>query len=312
MTLLTDVAPIAAILDRPHGLLEAPRFGPDEEVVYSDVLAGGLWACAHDGVVRELVPKRRGIGGAVAHADGGWVISGRSIVHVLADGSQRELLDGDADTWRGGDVDWTGGGGASWSGGGAAAWSGGDEVCGFNDLGATPEGDLLAGVLRYRPLAGEPERDGLLVRIDGGGEVHVLTEEVIWPNGIGVAPDGGDIYLSDYARASVLALHADGSGVREFARSPRGSADGLAVDADGGVWVALGEGAGVARFEPDGKLDQVVALPARFVSSLSFGGPDMRDVLLSTADNLVRPELGGMILRARSAIAGVPLCPVAV
>ena len=315
MTLLTDVAPIAAILDRPHGLLEAPRFGPDEEVVYSDVLAGGLWACAHDGVVRELLPKRRGIGGAVAHADGGWVISGRSIVHVLADGSQRELLDGDGDddagTSRGGEVGWSGGGEAGWSGG-EGGWAGGGEVCGFNDLGATPEGDLLAGVLRYRPLAGEPERNGLLVRIDSGGDVHVLTEEVTWPNGIGVAPDGGQIYLSDYARATVLAVEPDGDGVREFARSPRGSADGLAVDAEGGVWVALGEGAGVARFESGGKLDQVVPLPARFVSSLSFGGPDMRDVLVSTADNQVRPERGGMILRARSAIAGMPLCPVTV
>jgi len=111
MTLLSDVTTIAAVLDRPHGLLEAPRFGHDGEVVYSDVIAGGLWACAPDGVVRELVPKRRGIGGAVAHADGGWVISGRSIVHVLADGSQRELLDGDADadTSRGGEVGWSGG-----------------------------------------------------------------------------------------------------------------------------------------------------------------------------------------------------------
>jgi sugar lactone lactonase YvrE len=319
MTLLTDLAPIPAILDRPHGLLEAPRFGPDEEVVYSDALAGGLWACAHDGVVRELLPKRRGIGGAVAHADGGWVISGRTIVHLLADGSQRELLDDgdgsdgddeDVGTSRGGEIGWAGGGEIGWSGGGAGRWSRGGEVCGFNDLGATPGGDLLAGVLRYRPLAGEPERNGLLVRIDSGGDVHVLTEEVTWPNGIGVAPDGGQIYLSDYARATVLAIEPDGDGVREFARSPRGSADGLAVDAEGGVWVALGEGAAVARFEPDGKLDEIVPLPARFVSSLSFGGPDMRDVLVSTADNQVRPERGGMILRARSAIAGMPLSPV--
>jgi hypothetical protein len=58
MTLLSDPAPVAAVLDRPHGLLEAPRLGRDGEMVYSDVVAGGLWACATDGVVRELVPKR--------------------------------------------------------------------------------------------------------------------------------------------------------------------------------------------------------------------------------------------------------------
>ncbi|MGP0100330.1 MAG: SMP-30/gluconolactonase/LRE family protein [Solirubrobacteraceae bacterium] len=95
-------------------------------------------------------------------------------------------------------------------------------------------------------------------------------------------------------------------------RSPRGSADGLAVDCDGGVWVALGEGGGVARFLPDGGLDDVVDLPASFVSSLSFGGSDMRDVLITTADNHVRPELGGTLLRARSAIPGVEVTPVVV
>ena len=70
----------------------------------------------------------------------------------------------------------------------------------------------------------------------------------------------------------MLALPAGGGPARTFARSPRGSADGLAVDVDGGVWVALGEGAGIARFAPDGTLDGVADVPVAFVSSLSFGG----------------------------------------
>jgi sugar lactone lactonase YvrE len=89
-----------------------------------------------------------------------------------------------------------------------------------------------------------------------------------------------------------------------------GSADGLAVDAEGGVWIALAEGGGVARFYPDGRLHEVVDLPATLVSSLSFGGPDMRDVLITTADNEVQPELGGTLLRARSEVAGLALAPV--
>ncbi len=287
MTSLSELAPIAAILDRPHGLLEAPRFGPGGEVVYSDVLGGGLWACALDGVIEELLPKRRGIGGAVAHAKGGWVISGRSLLHLLPDGRQRELLVA-----------------------GEGTWPGGEQACGFNDLGATADGELLAGVLRYRPLAGEPERPGQLLRLDASGEAHVLTEELTWPNGIGVAPDGATIYVSDYARACVLALDADGANLREFCRAPRGSADGLAVDSEGGVWVALGEGAGVARFAPDAALDQIAPVPVRFVSSLCFGGADMRDVLLTSGDNEIRPELGGAVFRGRSEHAGLALTPV--
>jgi gluconolactonase len=167
-------------------------------------------------------------------------------------------------------------------------------------------------MLRYRPMAGEPPREGALLLLGEGGGVRVLSERVVWPNGIGLAPDRHTVYLSDYAERRVLVTDLDGAETREFARSPKGSADGLAVDAEGGVWVALGEGGGVARFEPGGRLDEVIAMPAAFVSSLSFGGPDMRDVLITTADNRERPELGGTLLRARSELPGLRVYPLRV
>jgi sugar lactone lactonase YvrE len=68
----------------------------------------------------------------------------------------------------------------------------------------------------------------------------------------------------------------------------------------------------VARFHPDGRLDELISLPATFVSSLSFGGRDLCDVLISTADNIAAPELGGSLLRARSEVAGLAVEPVAV
>ena len=56
---------------------------------------------------------------------------------------------------------------------------------------------------------------------------------------------------------------------------------------------------------PDGSLDEVAPVPAGFASSLCFGGPDLREVLITIADNQVRPELGGALLRARSTLAGL-------
>jgi len=281
MTSLSTPEPILAILTHPHGLLEGPRLGSDGEAVYSDVIAGGLWACSSDGVLRELLPKRRGIGGVLAHARGGWVLSGRSLIHLLPDGEQRELHSGDG-------------------------------VCGFNDLGTNLAGDVLAGALRYRPLAGEAPREGQLLRVGRDGEVSVLNEQVVWPNGIGISPDGETIYLSDYASGTVLAIAVNGGEARDFCRVPRGSTDGLAVDCEGGVWVALGEAGEIARFGPDGGLDEVFPMPTSFVSSLSFGGPDMCDVLISTADNRVDPQLGGTLLRARSDVPGLVVTPVGV
>ena len=78
------------------------------------------------------MPGRRGIGGIVPHADGGWVISGRTVLHLRPDGEQRELL---ADA----------------------------EVPGYNDLFSTPDGGLLAGELRYRPMSDEEPREGRVV-----------------------------------------------------------------------------------------------------------------------------------------------------
>jgi gluconolactonase len=281
MSLLTEVEPVTAVLEHPHGLLEAPRFDSDGGFVYSDVLGGGLWRCSAQGRVCELLAKRRGIGGAVPHRDGGWVISGRDVIHLAPDGSQRALL---ADA----------------------------SARGYNDLHTTPEGELLAGMLRYRPLAGEPPRNGALVRLARDGSVSVLSEELIWPNGIGVSPDGDSVYVSDYERALVLAVPASGGAARELCRVPGGSADGLAVDREGGIWVALGPGGAVARFLADGQLDQLTALPAGFVSSLCFGGRDAREVLISTADNRLQPELGGTLLRARSSVPGLALVAAAV
>ena len=281
MTLLSALEPLAGVLNRPHGLLEGPCFGAGGEAVYSDVLAGGMWSCGADGEVHELLGRRRGIGGIVEHADGGWVLSGRSIVHLTGDGEQREILSGDG-------------------------------VCGYNDLGVAVDGELLAGALHYRPLAAEPPRQGRLLAVAADGRVQVLSDEVTWPNGIGVSPDGQTVYLSDYAHRVVLAISRAGGRARRFCSMPRGSADGLAVDAEGGVWVALGDGGGIARFLPDGELQEIVPLPAGFVSSLCFGGPDMCDVLISTADNQVQPELGGTLLTARSEVPGLALTPARV
>jgi sugar lactone lactonase YvrE len=278
-SLLSEPAPLEAVLARPHGLLEGPRITP-EGVVFSDVIAGGLFRVA-DGAVSELLPRRRGIGGLVPHREGGFVLTGRSILHLRADGEQRELLAIDG-------------------------------VAGFNDLSTAANGDLLVGALRYRPLAGELPQPGMLVRLPAEGSAETLSEDVIWPNGVGVSPDGSTVYLSDYARRRVLAFPADGGAAEVFAESPRGSADGLAVDADGGVWVALGEGGGVARFTPAGQLHAIADVPARFVSSLCFGGDDGRDVAITTADNLHTPETGGCVFMARSDVAGLPVAPAAV
>jgi gluconolactonase len=263
--LLSTPEPLPSVQVQQHSLLEAPRVDAEGTVTYSDVIGGGVYRTQGVLPPETVLPKRRGIGGHVPHSDGGIVVTGRSVLHVNGD-EQRELLTAEG-------------------------------VHGFNDLTTDPAGHVLAGALRFSPMAGESPVPGEVWRI-GGGEAAIVAADIDWPNGIAVTADGKRMYVSDTARGvvKVFELDAGPDAGEEFAAAPRGIPDGLALDEDGGLWVALGDG-GIARFEPTGELDKRIDFPSSFASSLTFGGPDRRDVFCTTAD--------GNIFRARSEVAGL-------
>jgi sugar lactone lactonase YvrE len=257
------------------GLLEGPTVDGVGGVYFSDVLQGGVYRWSPDGV-EQVVPKRRGIGGIVVHEDGGLVVTGRDVTHVR-DGESRVLLAVDG-------------------------------VPGFNDLAAAPDGSVYVGSLRFMPFKGEQPVPGEIWRIPPQGDATPVAGGVMWANGIGFSPDGAIAYGSDYARKCVLAwdVAADGAlaAPRVFAEMTAGSADGLAVDEEGGVWVATGEAGNVVRFRADGSFDRKLDVPGPFVSSLCFGGENMHDVFITTGD--------GKLLRGRADVPGLPLTPARV
>jgi gluconolactonase len=256
-----------------YGLVEAPTVDGEGNVYFSDALGGGVHRWSPDGGVETVIPKRRGIGGMCLHADGGMVVSGRDVQHVRG-GESRTLLALDG-------------------------------VTGFNDMGVDGDGRVYAGALRFMPFGGEEPVPGEIWRVDGEGEAVELFGGIDWPNGIGFSPGGETLYASDFASGEVMAFEPATRERRVFARSPSGDADGLAVDFEGGVWVALGRGGGVGRFGPDGGLDDVLDVPAGFVASLCFGGEDMRDLYVTTMDNSDDPDRRGTLFRTRVDVAGL-------
>ncbi|UCE87203.1 MAG: SMP-30/gluconolactonase/LRE family protein [Deltaproteobacteria bacterium] len=269
-----------------YGLIEGPRADAAGGLYFSDVTRGGVYRRERDGGVATVVPKRRGVGGIALHRDGGLVISGRDVCHVRA-GATRILLERPPG------------------------------VGGFNDLFTDAAGRVYVGSLRSDPFDLGREREaGELYRIDPGGAWVALYGDVGLSNGIGFSPDGAILYHADSAAGQILAHEVDADGRtsnrRVFASLEGGAPDGLAVDAQGGVWVASFGGGAVHRFTPDGARDRRIAIPASHVTSLCFGGADGCDLYVVSADNTERPERGGTIFRARSEIPGLPAPPARV
>jgi sugar lactone lactonase YvrE len=153
-----------------------------------------------------------------------------------------------------------------------------------NDAAVAPDGSLWAGTMRYDEAPG----GGTLSRITGDGTHRTVLDDVAVSNGTGWSPDGRLMYYIDSPTRRVDVFdHESGrlSGRRPFAviEDGAGFPDGLTVDADGCVWVALWDGGAVRRYTPDGSLDHVITLPTPRVTACAFGGPDLTDLYITTA-----------------------------
>jgi sugar lactone lactonase YvrE len=158
-----------------------------------------------------------------------------------------------------------------------------------------------------------------LYRIDPDLTVtKVLTGTTI-SNGLGWSPSGRLFYFIDSPTRRVDVFDCDLAGGmienrRCFAAVEVEGAvpDGLTVDAEGGVWVALHGGWGLRRYAPDGQLAAIVDLPVARVTSCCFGGEDLRDLYVTTrreglgATELAEQPLAGALLRLDAGVAGLP------
>jgi sugar lactone lactonase YvrE len=153
-----------------------------------------------------------------------------------------------------------------------------------NDAAVAPDGALWAGTMRYDEAPG----GGTLSRITGDGTADVVLDDVAVSNGTGWSPDGRLMYYIDSPTRRVDVFdHDDGrlGNRRPLVEIEEGAGfpDGLTVDADGCVWVALWDGGAVRRYTPGGELDRVIELPTPRVTACAFGGADLADLYITTA-----------------------------
>jgi D-xylonolactonase len=191
----------------------------------------------------------------------------------------------------------------------------------LNDCTADSAGRLLTASFFYDPAASY--QPGRLIRIETDGTPAVLDDGFHLSNGLGLSPDERTLYFADSATRQIWASDYDiGRGItanrRIFVQVPssEGIPDGLAVDAEGFVWSAQWYGGSVVRYDPDGKEELRISIPAKQTSSVTFGGPDLTDLYITTAAKseampLMPPGydphsgvFGGPLYRVRTNIQG--------
>ncbi|HEU4599464.1 MAG TPA: SMP-30/gluconolactonase/LRE family protein, partial [Solirubrobacterales bacterium] len=88
-----------------------------------------------------------------------------------------------------------------------------------------------------------------------------------------------------------------------------GFPDGLCIDVEGGVWVAMCRGGSVRRYDADGSHSAQVDVGCSAVTACSFGGPDRETLFVTTAraDDPLPGDAGGALFAARPGVAGLPL-----
>ena len=173
----------------------------------------------------------------------------------------------------------------------------------FNDGKVDRRGRFWAGT---KNIANTIEATGSVWRLDADHQAHCVDRGISCVNGIAWSPDDRTMYLCDTWLRRIYAYDVDAeAGVahrrRLFAElAPAdGFPDGLTVDAEGFLWNAHYDGWSITRYAPDGRVERIYRLPVRHVTSLSFGGPDLSTLIVTSAglrlseqDRRAQPDAG--------------------
>ncbi|HZB21536.1 MAG TPA: SMP-30/gluconolactonase/LRE family protein [Blastococcus sp.] len=260
---------------------EGPVWFPDG-LRWVDMLAGDVLSLGTDGTVRRVhagkvvaAVRPRQAGGAVLAVERGFALQD-------ADGTVTTL-----------DPVWT------------------DEGIRMNEGGCDPDGRFWCGSMAYDQSPGAAS----MYRLDPGGTVRRVFGDVTISNGLEWSPDGSLAYYDDTAthRVDVFDYDRDAglTGRRPFVvLGDDGNPDGLTVDAEGGVWVALFGGGAVHRYDAAGRLDVVVEVPTPQVTACTLGGPQLDQLFITTSREGMGPDddpLAGSLFRVDAGVRGLPV-----
>ena len=183
----------------------------------------------------------------------------------------------------------------------------------LNDMVVDGEGRAYVGNFGFDPFGGDEPRGTELILVTPEGEARVVADDLRFPNGAAVTPDGGTLIIAESygKRLSAFDIAADGSlGNRRVWAAVPGIPDGIALDAEGCVWVAVPfRTAAAVRIAEGGEIKETIEVDQdRPIFACALGGPDRRTLILAEAitgdpSKIEGPSNGG---RLRQVPVGVP------
>lgn len=273
---------------------EGPLWDEAEQALYwTDITGHRFFRYRWREQRRELLSDDFQVGGFCRQRQGGFVVTSSRGIWLWEPGQPARLLAQQAD----------------------------GQECAMNDCAADPEGRVYSGSFHLDENG--RSAPSFLFRIDRDGSVHVVDEGICFSNGLAFSARTNVLYFADTAARCIYAYDwrpEDGSLSRRrvLARIDRseGVPDGLAIDAEGFLWCAHWFGGCLTRYDPDGKRERKIEVPASQSSSLAFGGPELDEIYVTSAarpDSLIlAPEgydpaqvvSGGALYRFRCGIRG--------
>lgn len=178
----------------------------------------------------------------------------------------------------------------------------------MNDGACDPAGSFYCGSMAYDARRGA----GSLWRLDPDRTVHPVLDGLTISNGLAWAPDEQVAFHVDTPTGRVHCYHSRNgllTGRRTAVAVVGGDPDGITLDAEGGIWVALWGGSAVHRYDRAGALTAVVEVGASQVTSCAFGGESL-DRLFITTSRLGLPggsePYAGAVFAIDPGVRGIP------
>jgi sugar lactone lactonase YvrE len=184
-----------------------------------------------------------------------------------------------------------------------------------NDMVVDGRGRAYVGNFGYDRHKGEPPRTACLARVDPDGRVTRAAEDLFFPNGTVITPDGRTMIVGETQghRLTAFDVASDGalSNRRVWAQLDDAVfPDGICLDAEGAVWVSDARGFALLRVREGGKIDGTVSTGSRYAFACMLGGADRRTLFVCTSTGsgpAMADKRDGAIETARVDVPGAGL-----